>query len=69
MTSFLVCFGQRVRQLRRAADLTQEILAERAGVDPRVIRYVERADREVGLGMAYLIAEALGVPVRALFSK
>src|SRR5438445_12105883 len=37
-------FGERLRDLRRAAGLTQEQLAERAGVSPRSISGLERGE-------------------------
>jgi transcriptional regulator with XRE-family HTH domain len=40
-------FGEQLRDHRRAAGLTQEELAERAGVSPRSISGLERGDAPV----------------------
>jgi transcriptional regulator with XRE-family HTH domain len=63
----LAAFGQRVKQLRLSSDLTQEDVAERAGVDPRLIRFVETGTREVGLATVWSIARGLAVEPADLF--
>lgn len=62
-------FGRRVRQLRRAADITQRVLAERLGVRVATVTDWERAVREPETidDMAAL-ADALGVALAELFS-
>src|SRR5579864_3652997 len=40
-------FGQRVRELRRAADMTQQELAERAGMSLRGLQDLELGTRRV----------------------
>ena len=56
-------FGQHVRRLRREQDLTQDQLADRARLDPRVIRFVESGTRDVGISMLWMLAQGLGVEV------
>lgn len=63
----LQAFGARVRQLRRAADLTQEQLAHDAGLHRTVVGFIERGEREVGVSKVWPLASALGVPAGALF--
>lgn len=59
-------FGERVREAREAAGLTQEKLAERADVHRAEIGFVERAEREVGIAMAWRIADGLGTSLSDL---
>ncbi len=54
-------FGRQIRRLRRERDLTQDQLAERAGLDPRVIRFVESGERDVGISTLWMLAEGLDV--------
>lgn len=60
-------FGERVRQLRVAAGLSQEQLADRCGLHRTYIGGVERGERNVGLLNVYAIAAALREPVEHLF--
>lgn len=59
--------GDRIRQLRTDAGLSQLALAERAGLDHRTISRAENARRAVSIDIAARIAHALGVPSRDLF--
>jgi transcriptional regulator with XRE-family HTH domain len=52
-------FGEVVRARRSEVGLTQEMLAERAGVHPTYIGMVERGERNCSLDVASEIAEAL----------
>ena len=63
-------FGGLLRQLRAEARLTQEELAEAAGLSPRSVSDLERGiNRTARKDTAELLAGALGLagPVRALF--
>ena len=60
-------FGRRVRELRLAHGLSQEELAERAGIHRTYISDVERGERNVGLENIKAIAAALEVPAAQLF--
>ena len=60
-------FGNRVRELRLAAGLSQEELADRCGLHRTYIGGVERGERNVGLVNVHAIAAALSKPVEALF--
>ncbi|MGN9765290.1 helix-turn-helix domain-containing protein [Micromonospora sp. SD12] len=62
-------FGQRVRDLRQARRLSQEELAELAGVHRTYVSSLERGQRNVGLDNILAIAAALGVPASKLFTE
>jgi transcriptional regulator with XRE-family HTH domain len=54
-------FGERVRELRKAGGLSQDKLADRAGLDRTHISLIERGQRSVRLETIQKLAEALGV--------
>lgn len=54
-------FGERIRELRHAAGLSQEDLAEASGLHRTYISSLERGQRNVGLDNIHVLAEALGV--------
>jgi transcriptional regulator with XRE-family HTH domain len=56
-------FGERLRQLRDAAELTQEGLSAASGINIWTIRGYEQGRREPGWRGAILLAQALGVTV------
>lgn len=47
--------------------MTQEQLAEKAGVTPKYIQYIEAAKRTPSLKLLYKIASVLGMKVKDLF--
>lgn len=62
-------FGDRVRELRRARDLSQEALADLARLHRTYISSLERGERNVGLDNVARLASALGVTVAELFPE
>lgn len=60
-------FGRRVRALRLEAGISQEALAERAGLHRTYVSSVERGQRNVGLDNIRKLAAALGVSPAQLF--
>lgn len=58
--------GDRIRDARRNAGLTQEALAERVGRDRKTISRWESAYRDPALTDLLLIANALDVPLADL---
>ena len=52
--------GKRVRQLRLQRKLTQEQLAERAGISASFLGHIERGSRKLSLDSFYHLARALG---------
>ena len=62
----IVAFGQRVREARRAKGISQEKLAELAGIDRSYMGNIERGEKNVTLKKVYEICDALRVNVHAL---
>ena len=60
-------FGQRVRYPRKIANLTQEELAEKTGLSPKTISYIENSKNSISFNKLHLLADALGVPIYKLF--
>ncbi|MBY8156359.1 helix-turn-helix domain-containing protein [Vibrio fluvialis] len=64
----LVAFGARIRQLRKEKGLSQEALADLAGIDRSYMGHIERGDQNITLTKIYQISEALRVSVSDLIS-
>ena len=62
-------FGVSVRRRRMAAGLSQEKLAERAGLHPTYISMVERGIRNPTLDAAARLAKALKVALHRLIEE
>ena len=62
----LARFGLRLRQCREAKGLTQERLAEKAGLDQTYISGIERGLRNPGIKNVVRLAEALGLRTASL---
>lgn len=60
-------FGKRLRELRQKAGLSQEELADLAGLDRSYIGGVERGERNVSLVNIHRIARALKMKPGGLF--
>ena len=60
-------FGLRVREARLAIGLSQEALAERAGVHRTYMSDVERGLRNIGIDNVYALASALEIAPAQLF--
>ena len=54
-------FAANLRRIRVATGLSQEGLADRAGLHRTYISSVERGQRNISLQNIYVVAEALGV--------
>lgn len=63
----LLQFGQRVQEIRKARNLSQEKLAELAGVHRTYIGMIERAEKNITLCNIERIAKALKVNIKDLF--
>lgn len=59
-------FGKRLRQLRLAAGLSQEALADEAGLDRTYVSSCERGHRNISLENLCRLAVALGVKTEEL---
>lgn len=61
--------GERIRELRKTAGITQEELGEKSALSYKFIGELERGQVNVSLDSIARIAEALGVKIGDLFSK
>lgn len=64
---YLKQFAQRVRELRDIQGISQEKLAERAGLHRTYIGMVERLERNPSLICVYKIASGFGIDIKELF--
>ena len=64
----LIKFGNRVREERQQRGLSQEDLAEKAGVHRTYVGMIERAEKNITLINIEKIAKALGVPIHRLLT-
>ena len=64
--SVLAALGRNLRRQREAAPLTQEKLAEKAGLDPTYISGIERGLRNPGIKNVARLAKALGLSTAEL---
>ena len=67
-SSILKKFGDRVRDLRKQLNLSQEDLAEKAGLHRTYIGMIERAEKNITLINIEKIANALEVNIKELLN-
>ncbi len=60
-------FGRNVRRIRTNRNLSQEVLAEKAGLHRTYIGSIERGERNVSLNNIVTIAQALNTSIDELF--
>lgn len=63
----LLKFGQRVREIRKQKNLTQEDLSFKADLHRTYIGMIERAEKNITLLNIEKIAKALNVNIKELF--
>ena len=63
----LIAFGRKVQALRKERNLSQEQLADMAGVHRTYIGMIERAEKNITLCNIERIAKALEVSIKDLF--
>jgi transcriptional regulator with XRE-family HTH domain len=68
LAEVLVRFGARLRKVRVAKGISQERLAELAGLHRTYVSSVERGSRNISLLNIDKLAVALGVPMARLVS-
>ena len=56
-----------IRELRKAAGISQEELAKRCGVSRQTINAIENNKYDPTLALAFQLSRVLGVPVDGLF--
>lgn len=61
-------FGKKVRDLRKQLNLSQEELADKAGVHRTYIGMIERAEKNITLLNIEKIANALEVSIKDFFT-
>lgn len=66
--AFLKAFGKRVRAVRKSKNISQEKLAELAGLHPTYISDVERGKVNASIYSCYMITNALDVPLSEFIS-
>jgi transcriptional regulator with XRE-family HTH domain len=62
-------FGKRLRELREERSLSQEQLADLAGLHRNYIGNIERGENGIGIDNIVLLARTLKVKPAALFDK
>jgi transcriptional regulator with XRE-family HTH domain len=62
-------FGIAVRRRRHKLDLSQEDFADRAGIHRTYVSSIELGKVDVGIGIAYKVAAALGLPLSTLIKE
>lgn len=58
----------RIAVLRTEAGMSRKALAEKVGVNPQTIGFLERGDYNPSLELALNVAAVFGLPVELLFS-
>ncbi len=62
----MIAFGKRVREARRSKGISQERLAEMAGIDRSYMGNIERGEKNITLKKAYEICDALEIEIQDL---
>jgi transcriptional regulator with XRE-family HTH domain len=65
----LVAFGRTVRRVRRELDLSQEALADRAGLSAKHVGEIERANKDPRVTTVLRLADALELRSGELFTR
>ena len=58
----------RIAVFRAEAGISRKALADKVGVNPQTIGFLERGDYNPSLELALKVAEVFGVPIDLLFS-
>lgn len=62
----MIAFGKRVREVRKGKGISQERLAEMAGIDRSYMGNIERGEKNITLKKAYEICDALDIQIQYL---
>ncbi len=60
--------GERIKFLRAKVDISQNALAEKAGVSQTHLRRVELGEADITIGHLQLICDALGISLKDFFN-
>lgn len=60
----MIAFGRRVREARKNKGISQESLAEMAGIDRSYMGNIERGEKNVTLKKVYEICDALDLDIK-----
>lgn len=60
----MITFGKRVREVRKSKGISQERLAEMAGIDRSYMGNIERGEKNITLKKVYEICDALNIEIR-----
>lgn len=67
MNNAQISVGEQIKKIRRSRLLTQEILAERVGIDYKSLGRIEKGDYYPALDTLMRLSTALDVPLREFF--
>ena len=67
--NILEIFGKNVQRYRKEKQISQEKLAEFAGVHRTYVGMIERAEKNITLRNMERIAQALGIEIKNLLEK
>ena len=62
----MIAFGERVREVRKSKGISQERLAEIAGIDRSYMGNIERGEKNITLKKAYELSDALEIEIQEL---
>ena len=62
----MIAFVRRVREVRKSKGISQERLAEMAGIDRSYMGNIERGEKNVTLKKVYEICDALDIEIQDL---
>jgi len=62
-------FGIILRKHRKKKEITQEALAEKADIDPKMVSLIERFERNPSLNVADSIARGLGISLAQMIKE
>lgn len=67
--SVAASFGAELRKARANADLTQQVVAERADIDPVFVSFLENGHRQPSLAVLLSLERALGLAAGELVRR
>lgn len=62
----MVAFGKKVREVRKNKRISQEKLAEMAGMDRSYMGNIERGEKNITLKKVYEICDALEIDIKEI---